>query len=264
MKTNHNGDKFKLVGVIHLPPLPGAANYRDLDIRKIGQIAANDARTLVKSGFTHVMIQDGNDIPQATRANIATVASLAAIGTKVREAIEQPLGVIVGHNDGPASVAIAKAIAADFVRVKVLVGVASGPNGWIEGCAYDVGAMKRLLESDVEIWADSNEATSKPFVEDKVWATKQALSFGGATRIIITNDLGAEFALDEIDLVRSQIKKKVDYIVGGRVNLENISKVAMKASGAIIGSAISSNQFITSFIDGKAAESFGAVILKMS
>jgi hypothetical protein len=99
--------------------------------------------------FTHVMNQDGNDFPQPTKVNIGTIASLSAIGIKVREAIDIPLGVIVGHNDGPASVAISKAISADFIRVKVLVGAASGPNGWIEGCSVEVGLMKWLLNSNI-------------------------------------------------------------------------------------------------------------------
>ena len=138
-------EKFKLVGVIHLPPLPGAVNYQGLEIRKIAKVAAKDARALIDSGFTHVMIQDGSDFPQPTKAHIATVAALTAVGVQVRDAIDSPLGIIIGHNDGPASVAIAKAIGADFVRVKVLVGIASGPNGWIEGCAVEVGLMARLL-----------------------------------------------------------------------------------------------------------------------
>jgi uncharacterized protein len=257
MISNKENSNFKLVGVIHLPPLPGAVNYQDLDIREIGKTAARDAQTLVECGFTHVMIQDGNDIPQATSANIGTIASLSAIGAKVREAIDAPLGVIVGHNDGPASVAIAKAIGANFIRVKVLVGVASGPNGWIEGCAFEVSSMKRLLESNVEIWADSNEATSKPLVEDKSWSTKQALFLGGATNIIITDDRGAQFALDEIDLVKGQIEKEAEYIVGGRVNLATINQVVTRSSGAIIGSAISGSEWSKSFINSKAAKSFG-------
>jgi hypothetical protein len=99
--------------------------------------------------FTHVMNQDGNDFPQPTKVNIGTIASLSAIGIKVREAIDIPLGVIVGHNDGPASVAISKAISADFIRVKVLVGAAFGPNGWIEGSSVEVGLMKWLLNSNI-------------------------------------------------------------------------------------------------------------------
>lgn len=260
MSSEETANSFKLVGVIHLPPLPGAVNYRDLDLRKIAEIAAKDARTLIKCGFTHVMIQDGNDFPQPTKANIATVASLSAIGMKVREAIDNPLGVIVGHNDGPASVAISKAIGANFIRVKVLVGVASGPNGWIEGCSVEVGSMKRLLESDVEIWADANEPTSHPLVSDKVWATHQALGFGGARNIIITSDQGAEFAIKEIEVVKSKVSRQADYIVGGRVTLETISLVLAKADGAIIGSAISKAGSSETFIDVRRAELFGAFV----
>lgn len=251
---------FKLVGVIHLPPLPGAVNYCGEDLRKIAEIAANDAKTLITSGFTHIMIQDGNDHPQPTMANIATVASLSAIGVKVREAISEPLGVIAGHNDGPAAVAISKAIGADFIRVKVLVGVASGPNGWIEGCSFEVGSMKRLLESNVEIWADSNEPTSQPLFPNKEWATQQALAFGGATTIIITNDQGAKLALEEIESVRSQVAKQALYLVGGRVTLETIPMVLARADGAIIGSAISCSNSANTYIDTQAAQSFGQAL----
>jgi uncharacterized protein len=260
MSIQNDNEKFKLVGVIHLPPLPGAANFDAMDIRKIAKMAANDAQTLVDSGFTHVMIQDGNDIPQPTKANIATVATLSAIGMKVRDAINEPLGVIVGHNDGSASVAIANAINADFIRVKVLVGVSSGPNGWIEGCAHEVALMKKFLDSHIELWADSNEVTSKSIIEDKVWATQQALSFGGATNIIITNDLGAIEALNEIDFVKTKINSSTKYIVGGRVNLKTISQVASRADGAIIGSAISNNNSQTSLIDASVAEAFGKAL----
>lgn len=248
---------FKLVGVIHLPPLPGAVNFQNLDIREIAKIAANDAANLVKAGFTHVMIQDGNDFPQPTSAHIATIASLSAVGLAVREAIEVPLGVIAGHNDGAASVAIGKAIGADFIRVKVLTGVASGPNGWIQGCAHEVGAMKRLLESDIEVWADANEVTSKPLVADKTWAARESLNFGCADKIIITNDLGAEFALQEIENIESSIASKIDFIVGGRVTLAKMPMVLKGSSGAIIGSAINVSGLSETFVDIKSAEAFG-------
>lgn len=252
--------EFKLVGVIHLPPLPGAVNFQNLDVRKIARIAAKDAANLVKAGFTHVMIQDGNDFPQPTSANIATIASLAAVGLAVREAIEAPLGVIAGHNDGAASVAIGKAIGADFIRVKTLTGVASGPNGWIQGCAHSVGAMKRLIESEIEIWADANEVTSKPIFPDKTWAARESLNFGGAAKIIITNDLGSEFALQEIEVVRSNIGAKVDYIVGGRVTLAKLPMVIKAAEGAIIGSAINVSGLPQTLVDIKTAEAFGRAL----
>lgn len=253
---------FHLVGVIHLPPLPGAVNFRDLRIRDLASIAADDAQALADCGFTHVMIQDGNDMPQPTRANVATVASLSAIGAKVREAVNIPLGVIVGHNDGAASVAIGKAIGADFIRVKVLTGVSSGPNGWIEGCAVEVSEMKRLLESDIEIWADANEVTSRPVHSDKTWAAKQALHFGNAQKIIITNDEGPERALREIEEVSSNLGGKVDYLVGGRVSLETIDLVIHGSQGVIIGSAINTGNASGPLIDSKKAKAFGAMVAR--
>jgi len=261
MSSNNNNSKFQLVGVIHLPPLPGAVNFRDLEVRNIASIAANDAQVLMDSGFTHVMIQDGNDMPQPTRASVATIASLSAIGAKVRDAIKIPLGVIVGHNDGAASVAIGKAIDADFIRVKVLTGVSYGPNGWMEGCSAEVGLMKRLLESDIAIWADANEVTSRSLNEDKTWSAQQAINFGGAQKIIITHEDGPESALKEIKTAQSNVGKSTDFLIGGRVSLTTIGAVMKAAQGAIIGSAINNELGSDAFINSTNAQAFGRSLI---
>ncbi|MEI6405634.1 MAG: BtpA/SgcQ family protein [Actinomycetes bacterium] len=251
---------FSLVGVIHLPPLPGAANFQNFDIRKLAREAARGAQTLVDCGFTHVMIQDGQDFPQPTLAHQGTIASMSAIGLQVREAISVPLGVIVGHNDGPGSVAIAKAIAADFVRVKTLTGIASGPNGFIEGCATQVALTKQLLKSDVEVWADAQEATSIPLVADKVLAARYAVDFGGANRVIVTSDAGPDVAADEIAQMRASLKGQTDYIIGGRVTLGNFATVIGQVDGVIIGSAISSKSNDGTLIDEDTARKFGEIL----
>jgi membrane complex biogenesis BtpA family protein len=230
-------ESFHLVGVLHLPPLPGAVNYAGAVVREVAERAADDARVLRDAGFTHVMVQDACDMPQAVRVDAPTVAALAVVGAAVTEAVDIPVGVVVGHNDGPSAVAVAHAIGARFVRVKVLTGVSIGPTGWIEGCAHDVAAMRRRLGSEVEVWADVHEATSLALASTKQWAAQEALSFGLADTLVLTRDSGVVDALDDIDQLR-QSHPGTRFVVGGRVSLDTIGITTARADGAILGSAI--------------------------
>lgn len=121
--------RFHLVGVIPLPPLPGAPTYDGQAIEKIAQAAAEDATVLAEAGFTDVMIQDASDRPQRTTVDGAIIAAMTRVGTEVAKATSVPLGVVVGHNDGPSAVAVAVAIGACFVRVELFTGVSFGPAG---------------------------------------------------------------------------------------------------------------------------------------
>lgn len=249
--------RFRLVGVLHLPPLPGAANYDSGSVRELAQAAATDATHLQAAGFTDVMVQDASDNPQPTNVEAPTVAALAVIGAAVRAATNIGLGVIVGHNDGPASVAVAHAIGAQFVRVKVLTGVSAGPTGFMQGCSVDVAHMKRLLGSDVEVWADVHEATSAALVGDVSWAAAQALNFGGANKLIVTRDSGVEDALEDIARLKRQVGEGTDFLVGGRVTSDTLPAVIRGADGAILGSVLKNPQESETRIDPKKAKHLG-------
>lgn len=251
---------FHLVGVLHLPPLPGAANYQRFDFDEISKIFAINAKTLEDAGFTHIMIQDGNDNPQPIKANIATIAALTRIGTKVRESISIPLGVIIGHNDGAASVAIAHVIQAQFVRIKVLTGVSIGPTGIINGCALEVARMKKELGSETEVWADVHEATSRVIVGGIEWAANEAIKFGGAEKLIITRDSGVTDALMDIAKLSGEMGNQHPMLVGGRVSLSTLQEVISSADGAIIGSALQNSDRSNFLIEVAKAQAFGAIL----
>ena len=250
---------FRLVGVLHLPPLPGAVNYDGRAVREIAEAAAQDAALLAASGFTHVMVQDASDNPQPTLAATGTVASLAVVGARVAQAIDIPLGVVIGHNDGPAAVAVAHAIGARFVRVKVLTGVSAGPSGFIQGCAVEVAAMKRLLGSDVEVWADAHEATSVSLAGGIEWAAAEALSFGGADTIVVTKDSGVDDALTAIAALRQSLGD-VPFVVGGRATVETMPRTVLGSDGVIVGSALKNGTGYDARIDPQTARAFGATI----
>lgn len=251
---------FCLVGVLHLPPLPGASNYEGRSVSDIAAAAAADAIVLERAGFTHVMVQDASDNPQPTRAAVPTIAALSVVGAAVTGAISIPVGVIVGHNDGPAAVAIAHAIGARFVRVKVLTGVSAGPTGLIQGCAVEVAAMKRLLGSDVEVWADAHEATSVSLAGSRAWAAAEAVNFGGADAIVVTEDSGVTDALASIALLRDTLPVGIRLIVGGRATVASMPQLIEGSNGVIVGSALKDSHGSSARIAPHVAADFASAI----
>lgn len=257
-------NKFRLVGVLHLPPLPGAANYAGRAVRDMAEAAAEDARVLQSAGFTDVMVQDASDHPQPTLVGAATVAALAVVGAAVRSATSIGLGVVVGHNDGAGSVAIAHAVGAEFVRVKVLTGVSVGPSGFIEGCSVQVAQLKRQLGSDLEVWADAHEATSAVLVRDVLWSAQQSLAFGGADKLIITRDSGVPDALADIAAVKADLGDDVDVLVGGRVTATTLPDVLRAADGAILGSVLKTPGDDAQRVNPERARELGALLAAAS
>lgn len=233
--------EFSLVGVVHLPSLPGAPNYDGQPIEKIAQVAAEDAATLAEAGFTEVMIQDATDRPQRTTVGAATVAAMTRVGTEVASATSVPLGIVLGHNDGPSAVAVAAAIGARFVRVKLLTGASVGPEGVLQGCAVETYDMRSRLGSAVEIWADVHEATSIPLAGDLLWSARESVKFGGAHRLVVTRDSSVDDALADIATLRTGLDGglgEVPMVVGGRVTAATVATVRESADGAIVGGAV--------------------------
>jgi len=183
------------------------------------------------------MIQDANDRPSRTTVDAATVAAMTRVGAEVAAATSAPLGVTVGHNDGASAVAVAAAVGARFVRVKLLTGASVGPQGILAGCAVETYDMRSRLGSDVEIWADVHETTSIRLAGDLTWSAREAVKFGGAHRLVVTRDSGVEDALADISSLRDAVGD-VPMIVGGRVTAATAAAVRSAANGAIVGGAV--------------------------
>ena len=230
---------FRLVGMLHLPPLPGIPNHRGTPLSKIVDQAVGDAEVLAAAGFTHLLLQNANDVPAQTTVAPSTIAIMTRIATEVAAATSLPLGINVAHNDGPGALAIAYAVGAAFIRVKLLTGAAVGPDGIMHGCGLATAELRARLDADVAVWADVNEATSRPLAAgtDDVWAAVEAVKFGGADALVVTKDDGVEHALEAIDQIRRAVPG-VPLLVGGRVSPATIAATRAGADGAIIGSAL--------------------------
>ncbi|MER3437858.1 MAG: phosphorybosylanthranilate isomerase, partial [Chloroflexota bacterium] len=154
----------RIVGVIHLPPLPGTA--RGGSGRSMAQVleaARRDASAYAEGGVDGLIVENFGDVPFAKdRVGAEIVAAMTLAVAAVREETHLPVGVNVLRNDVLSAVAVAAIAGGQFVRANVYVGAAVTDQGIIEGRAEDVQALIRRLDAPVAVWADVDVKHAAP------------------------------------------------------------------------------------------------------
>lgn len=246
-------ERMPLIGVVGLPPLPGSAGYEGASYAEIEARALADAAAYADAGFDALMVQNLGDLPVAATAGPETVAWMSALGRAVAGRVDVPLGVSVLKNDGRGALAIAQAIGAEFVRVKVWVGAMVGAEGLVQGVARDVLAYRRAIGAeDVAIWADVLDRTGVPVGAASLEeVAADAIGFGRADGLVVTGRSRAE-TLDWLGRVRA-VAGGVPVLAGGGVDAGNLERVLAVADGAIVATAAKAGGRLQNPVDPDAA-----------
>lgn len=234
--TSFAGVTKPLVAMIHLPPLPGAANYDGTAVREVARRSADEARLLEEAGFDGVMLQNTHDRPARIRIPTGTVAAMAAIASAVRDAVAFDVGVNAHKNDSEAALAVATSSGASFVRIKVLVGAVVGPEGMVEGSAERALDVRRDYAGGIEIWADLYELTSWPLAATSIENLADlATRFGQADRLIVTDPT---VEASRAAAVRVRSASPLPVLIGGRTTSANIGEALSASDGVIVGTCL--------------------------
>lgn len=152
-----------VIGMVHLPPLPGSPKYGG-DWRAIREAVLRDVDALVAAGIHGLMIENFGDVPFfSSRVSPETIACMSSLGTYIRMQTDLPLGINCLRNDGCAALAIAHACGASFIRVNVLCGARLTDQGIIPGIAAELMRLRRHLQADtIKVMADVDVKHSVP------------------------------------------------------------------------------------------------------
>ena len=153
-----------VIGAFHLPPLMGSQHPSAQPISVAVDHALRNIEKAVKAGVPAIYLQDLGDTPIATSIQPHTAAALAVVGAAVRrEFPDLALGICMMSHGCKEPLAIAQAIGAQFVRLKVYVGAMVKAEGLLEGLAYEaIQYRAHLHANDIQIFADVYDRTGKP------------------------------------------------------------------------------------------------------
>ncbi|GFN22357.1 BtpA/SgcQ family protein [Thermanaeromonas sp. C210] len=248
--ANTGGRRKTVIGMVGLKALPGTYMYQGESVEEIKKLAVEDAIKLCSAGFDGIIIQNVNDLPGKRKVGPEIVAYMASIGQAIRTEVGRNclLGVSVLKNDGEAGVAIAHAIEADFVRLKVYVGAMVSAEGLIEGCMEEVLEMKKRIGAQVELWADVLDRTGRPLTQVTVEEmAEQAFTKGGADAVIVTGR-SFEETLKWIETTRRSVPGR-RILVGGGCTPNNVGAALEYADGIIVGTYLKRDGCIYNSVD---------------
>jgi membrane complex biogenesis BtpA family protein len=249
-----------IVGVIHLPALPGSPRSTS-SAAECARSAAGCARAL--TGYDAIIVENFGDVPFfAGRVPPVTVAAMTACALAVRDAApDAKLGINVLRNDAEAALAIALATGASFIRVNVHTGARVTDQGVIQGDAANTLRQRRALGADaIEIWADVDVkhsaplGASRPLSQEVEDTTKRAM----ASAVLVTGEgTGKGVDLDKLARVR-QAAGDTPVLVASGATLATLPAIAKHATGIVVGSALRPGGIPGGPIDAVLAREFAA------
>jgi membrane complex biogenesis BtpA family protein len=231
------GEKKKaVVAMAHIGALPGTPLYdADGGMDKLIENASRDIEALQSGGVDAIMFGNENDRPYVFDAPKSGVAAMTAVVAALRPTLKVPFGVNYLW-DPEASVAIAAAIGASFVR-EIFTGLFASDMGiWEPDCAKAVQLRRNLGRQDLKLFFNINAEFAHPLDQRPIGLRAKSAVFSSlADAILVSGPLTGEpaeaSALKEV----CEAVRTVPVFANTGVNIDNVSEVMSLADGCVIG-----------------------------
>jgi membrane complex biogenesis BtpA family protein len=243
---------YRVVGVVHLAPLPGSARGGAArDLPALMEAARQDAASYAAGGVDALIVENFGDVPFARgRVGAFTVAAMTLAVAAARAETGLPVGVNVLRNDVLSAVAVAAAAGGSIVRANVYAGAAVTDQGVIEGEAEQVQLLIKRLGAEIAVWADIDvkhaaQLARRPLGEIAADAVERGL----ASAVIVTGPgTGRRVDPRHMRAVHDAVPATPVY-VGSGVTPELIPGLHRDADGVIVGTAAKRDGVITNPVD---------------
>lgn len=245
----------KALVMIQPKPLPGSYLNNGETLEEITNEVLAEAQMIHDMNFDGFILQNMHDGPIGGTARPETIAYMTFLGMKIKELFPNDmLGVLVNW-DGVASLVVADAIGADFMRVEHLyTGVSVSSTGFMEGQCIDILTTKKRLGSKIPIFADVQEVNANYLLpEPKPNAAKTIIKSAHADGLF----LSGKTAEESLELIKAtkQILPKTPIFLGGGATGDNIEELMKYYDGVSVATWIK-NGDMRNPIDPKRAKQF--------
>jgi len=254
MTSSPRGDLPRLIGMVHLLPLPGSPDFSGNFDAVLAQ-AVGDAVTLAEAGFGGIMIENFGDAPFfADQVPPVTVAAMTRAAVAVAGAVNLPFGINVLRNDALSAVSIAAATGARLVRVNVLSGTMFTDQGPIVGKAAEVARLRAAFGSDIAIFADVFVKHAVPPAGLTLEQAAEELTGRGGADAVVASGLatGKPPTVEHLEQTKAAIGDLPLY-VGSGTSVATTQAFLGAADGLIVGSATKPGGDIAAAVDAELA-----------
>jgi uncharacterized protein len=252
------GAKKKVViAMAHIGALPGAPAYdSDGGVGKLVDNVLADIRKLQDGGVDAVMFGNEFDRPYQLKAPPEGIAAMAAVVQAVKPELRIPFGVNYLW-DPLASVAIAAATGAQFVR-EIFTGVFASDMGlWAPDCAGAARLRAQLNRPDLKLMFNVNAEFAFSLDQRPIELRARSAVFSSvADAILVSGPLTGE-PVDQSSLgkVREALPDTPVFANTG-VTLDNVGAILGLADGAIIGTHLKVDGVTWNPVDGERVRRF--------
>lgn len=246
-----------IIGCLHLMPLPGTPYYDpNITIEQHIERLIREAKVLMECGFDAVVFANEGDRPYLTSVGPEIIASYVRIVSAVLPYIHVPYGcgVLI---DPKASLAVAKAIGASFIRTYV----SNTFEGTFGHQSFTPGEIFRyqqqIAAGDVKVYtyfeAHAGVCLDTRSVETQV--ASGIASFPIAGILMGGPRAGLPPEISEFAKLKKAFPE-IPLILGSGANETNIKELLKYADGVIVGTTMKKDGYLYNEIDPERARSF--------
>jgi membrane complex biogenesis BtpA family protein len=225
-----------ILGMVHLPPLPGAPNYGG-SMAAVMEHALRDAETLAKNGVNALIVENLGDYPYYPfTIEPETVAAMTKVALEIKRRYPMPLGINILRNSWKAALAVAMIVDAQFIRLNILTDTMVTDQGLINGEAHLAMRYRKMIRAEnVLIFSDIYSKHAGPLVKRDLSTVAREMVERGMADVIIVSGVESAAAPDR-DRIR-QVRQAVPgtpVILGSGIGLNTVDCIA-DADGSVFG-----------------------------
>lgn len=236
-----------IIGVIHLPALPGYPQSKGLDpaIEK----ALADLAALELGGADGVLVENEYDRPHSVLSAPETTACMTRITREIVVAARRcVVGIEILLNDPEASLAVARASGARFIRTDYFVDPMERPE---HGGAMRIDPdavmayRRRIGAADVLVLADIQVKYARMTIPRGLGESAQLAGAHGAAAVIVSGDAtGDPPRAADLALARRGAGE-LPVLIGSGLDADNAPELLAAAAGAIVGTSLKQGDYVS-------------------